>query len=77
MWVHARYDRQGDGSWLLAKPTKTFVTSSSDAHDDTGKNYFSQGASRVFGFPCVILADHKFKFDLPDTRREIDWKFNS
>lgn len=72
IWVHARYnwhsgDGPADGYWRLQVPTKNYVTTSSDC--DQLLNVWS----RMFSFPCIIV-EGKFKFNLPSTRQEIDWK---
>lgn len=69
-WIHARYDLRHDGLWQLRKPTATFVTTSPD--DETSN---VNATSWVFSFPCYIVDASRFEFDLPDIRREIDWRF--
>ena len=74
MWVHARYNWHvgtgpDDGYWRLQEPTTTFVTCVSDA--DTVS---TDPSTRTFAFPCYVDQDMKMKFDLPQTRQEIDWR---
>ena len=41
--------------------------------DDETSNLLA--TSWLFSFPCYFVDASRFEFDLPDRRREIDWRF--